>query len=323
MTFGSEEYEPLGENHLHVVAITKKEQQEFFGNPGEYKKTFYNITWDPSDEHWQLFNERIIKWTKENITERAIFGTFAGVCQQQVAQGLPSVMTVEVGIGYTGVFSPYKVFESNAWMHYVYGLTKTDNGNFYDTVINNYWDISEFPLAKKTGDYYLYVGRLIDRKGYHIAQQVCEHLGKRLILAGQMDKGQEFEGYGEYIGTVDVAERGKLMSEAIAVFTPTKYIGPFEGVHVEAMLCGTPVITTDFGVYTETVTDTRVGYRCSDFSDFLAAAEWVTTLNKRDRRFIQNFAQARWDMNTIKYQYDAYFKRLMKLYTEKGWYNID
>src|SRR5690606_33001501 len=116
---------------------------------------------------------------------------------------------------------------------------------------------------EERGGYYLFVGRIIDRKGYRIAQEVCEKLGKRLILAGQIDG--KFQGYGDYIGTVDTKKRGELMSKAIAVFTPTTYIGPFEGVHVEAQLCGTPVITTNFGVYTETVETEVNGYRCNTF----------------------------------------------------------
>lgn len=315
--YGSEDFDVLDTNIITETCITKKQQHEFFGD-NDHTKTFYNITWGPEEEHWQHFNKNAIDKIHKNIRPRDLILTFAGVCQKQVADAFPNHMTVEAGIGYTGVWSKYKVFESYAWMHYVHGLLNNDNGDFYETVIPNYWDPAEFPLAKKTGDYYLYIGRLIDRKGYHIAQEVCEKLGKKLILAGQTDK--PFEGYGEYVGTVNTKERGKLMSEAIAVFTPTTYLGPFEGVHVESMLSGTPVITTNFGVYTETVKNDFNGQRCNDFQEFINAAQWAASVTREHRKLIQQHAQDRWSMDVVAKQYHEYFQRLMRLY-DKGWYS--
>lgn len=321
ITFGSEDTEIEHENYTHVSCMSKEEQEKYYGDPEAYKKTFYNITWGPEDEHWQVFNQRIIDYInaykQENPTELVLFGTFAGLCQKQVADNIGNTMTSELGIGYTGVFSKYKVYESYAWMHFVHGRQDNDNGDFYETVIPNYWDEREFPLAEDVGDYYLFVGRLIDRKGYHIAQEVCEKLGKRLILAGQIEG--EFKGYGQYIGTVDVETRGRLMSRAIAVFTPTTYLGPFEGVHIEAQLSGAPVITTNFGVYTETVENGLNGQRCNVFRDFVAAAEWAETLGLAHRAQIRQHAQAKWSMDVVKHQYDKYFDRLMDLYGD-GWY---
>lgn len=317
--YGSQAFDINDTNIIPITCITREDQEHFFGN-NDHKKNFYNITWSPDDQHWKHFNNNAIQSIAKVIKPRDLILTFAGVCQKEIGEAFPSNMIVEAGIGYTGVFSKYKVFESYAWMHYVHGLTGNDNGEFYETTINNYWDTREFPLANKIGDYYLYIGRIIDRKGYRIAQQVCEKLGKKLILAGQIDG--KFEGYGEYIGTVGVEERGKLMSEAIAVFTPTTYIGPFEGTHVEAQLCGTPVITTNFGVYTETIDNGVNGWRCDTFKDFLIAAEKAQKITRVHRSIIQESAQSKWSMDVIAKQYDAYFNRLMGLYTPEGWYKV-
>ena len=306
-----------------ITAITKKEQHEFFGNPGEYRKTFYNITWGPQDAHWVHFNNRAIEEISKRIKPGDIIMHFAGYCQKQVADAFPHNRTIEAGIGYTGVYGRFNVYESYAHMHYVHGVKNDDNGNFYDTVIPNYYDPKEFPFAKERGDewgeYFLFVGRLIDRKGYAIAQEVCEKLGKRLILAGQLDKGQEFRGYGEHIGTIGVEERGRLMSRATALFVPTTYLGPFEGVHAEALLCGTPVITTNFGVFTETVENDFNGQRCDVFRDFLKAVEWSESLDEKHRRKIRREAQKRFGMKNVAKQYDDYIKRINDL-SGDGWY---
>lgn len=312
--YGSEDFD-LGDTDIQgITTITKAEQYKFFGD-NDHTKQFYNITWNPSDGHWVHFNNNAIGEINKRVKPKDLILTFAGVCQQQVANAFPNHMTVEAGIGYTGTFSKFRVFESYAHMHWVYGNQKDDNGHFYDTVIPNYYDPDEFPFSNKREDYFLFIGRLIERKGLHIAQQVCEKLGKRLVVAGQ----GEFKGYGEYVGTVGVKERGELMSRATAVFVPTTYLEPFGGVHAEALLSGSPVITTNFGVFTETVEHGINGWRCDVFQDFIDGMEWAESLSKDQRLTIAVNARARFAMDFVKNQYDHYFNRLMDLYGD-GWY---
>lgn len=308
--------EENGTKSEQITCITKAQQKEIFGQY-DHKKEFYKISWEPSSKHWTVFNGKAIEEIGKRIQPKDFILTFAGVCQKQIADAFPANMTVEAGIGYTGTFSKYRVFESYSHMHYVHGDQKDDNGNFYDTVIPNYYDVEEFPFAEERDDYYLYVGRFIDRKGYRIAQEVCEKLGKRLVLAGQGD----FSGYGEYVGTIDAKQRGRLMSEAIATFVPTTYIEPFGGVHAESLLCGTPVITTNFGVFTETVENMINGYRCDNFRDFITATEWAGGVRNSQREYIRRNAQTRFGAYFVRMDYERYFDRLLDLY-KNGWYEI-
>ena len=109
------------------------------------------------------------------------------------------------------------------------------------------------------------------------------------------------------------------MSRAKAVFTPSPYIEPFGGVHAEALLCGTPVITTNFGVFTETVVNGENGYRCDVFRDFLAAAKAVETFSPAKRKKIRAAAQKRFSTKHVRDMYQAYFERLYDLWGD-GWY---
>jgi glycosyltransferase involved in cell wall biosynthesis len=77
--------------------------------------------------------------------------------------------------------------------------------------------------------------------------------------------------YGEYLGPVGL-ERAELYQNAKAVFVPTTYVEPYGTVNVEAQMCGTPVITTDWGAFTETVIDGVTGYRCRTFGEFVQAS---------------------------------------------------
>lgn len=314
--YGSEDFDIEGTGIEPVTCISKTRQKQIFGE-NDHRKNFYKIDWEPGSLHWTEFNSNAIDEISKRIKEKDFILTFAGVCQKQVADAFPNHMTVEAGIGYTGTFSPYRVFESYAHMHYVHGDQRDDNVKFYDTVIPNYYDRAEFPFSEDKEDYYLFVGRLIDRKGYRIAQDVCQKLGKRLVLAGQ---GQ-FGGYGEYVGTIDAKQRGELMSKALGLFVPTTYLGPFEGVHAEALLCGTPVITTNAGVFTETVTNGVDGYRCDTFGDFVKAAIEVEKWGPTKREAILHRAQGRFSMEVVAPMYDKYFDRLLDLYAD-GWYTI-
>ena len=297
-----------------ITCITKKEQRDLIGieKPTDNGKAEFK----PGLNYWQLMNKRASVEINKRRQPKDFICLIAGLCQKPIADDFPDMMSVEFGIGYGGVFAKYKVFESYAWMHMVYGALAGDphqaDGNFFDTVIPNYYDPKDFPLGKKKGDYCLFMGRLIDRKGYGIAVQVCKELGVPLKIAGQ----GEAPDYGEYLGVVGVKERGKLMSRARAVFVPTQYVEPFGGVAAEAMLCGTPVITTDWGAFTETNIHGVTGFRCRTFKEFCDAVAGADRLNYEN---IRDYAIRSFGMENVAIAYETYFERLLTLW-EDGWY---
>lgn len=266
---------------------------------------------------WNQFNAKAIEEIGKRIEEKDFICIIGGTAQKPVADAFPQHISVEFGVGYGGVFAPYKVFESYAWMHSMYGAYRnptTADGNFYDVVIPGYLEPDMFPLGAGDGDYYLFIGRLIDRKGYRIAQEVCERLGKRLILAGPGEQ----HGYGEFVGSVGPEKRAELMGGAIATFAPTLYIEPFGNVVIESQACGTPTITTDWGAFTENNPDGVTGYRCRTLKEFMDAAERAKYL---DRATIREIAIEKYSVDTIAIQYENYFKRLLTLW-EDGWYQL-
>lgn len=245
-----------------------------------------------------------------------------GYYQKPVADACGLWLTCEPGIGYRGSYAEYRAFESAYLRNFTYGSEHPGeciNGNWYDRVIPNYFDAKDFTFCADKGDYFLYIGRLIQRKGVHVAVETCRALGARLVVAGQGTWPVEYERC-EMVGYVDPPERDRLMGHARAVFVPTLYLEAFGGVAVEAQLTGTPVITTDFGVFPETVLQGVTGYRCNVLQDFVDAARRVGQL---DPRTVRAHAE-RYLMGNVRWEYQRWFDDLYQLYLSahrgaKGW----
>lgn len=304
----------------HFVCITEEDRIACLKG-----KHYTKASFDYTLPHWRKFNQTAIKHMKKIIQPKDFICVIGGLAHKEIADAFPNHLTVEFGIGYSGTFAKYRVFESYAWMHTVYGQqqgAQSAQGLWYDAVIPSYFNMEDFPEKTGPGEYFLFIGRITPDKGVNIASEVCQKMGKRLIIAGPKF-GQEPPAYGEYIGEVDPAQRGKLMAGAFAVFVPSLYLEPFGSVAVEAQLCGVPVITTDWGAFTETVVHGQTGFRCRTFNEFCRAVERVDRTQMLPSKEIRKRAEALYSMPVVAKKYDAYFNRLMKLWTKEGWYAVE
>ncbi|HYH03235.1 MAG TPA: glycosyltransferase, partial [Bacillota bacterium] len=270
----------------------------------------------------QTFNQNAIKEILERKEQRDFLLCPMGNYQRSIADAV-NLITVESGIGYTGVFSAFRVFESYAWMHYIYGLLKLDDGPWYDAVIPNYFDLDDFSFQSQKEDYLLYFGRIISRKGVQVASDVAKATGNQLYMVGQgaLDNPKEglalsSEKHIRYFPAVGPEERAKLLGNAKAVLMPTYYLEPFGGVNVEAQLCGTPVITSDWGAFPETVLHGITGYRCRVFEEFCWAVKNIKRIKPENCR---EWAEKNYSMERVGRMYEEYFQRVNCIH-EKGWY---
>lgn len=262
-----------------------------------------------------------------------------------IANAARLYLTCEPGIGYRGsIMGRWRAFESSYIQNFTYGSEhpfQSIDGSYYDRVIPNYFDPEDIEYSDKKDDYFLFIGRMIKRKGIEVAYLAAEALNKKLIIAGQgasvtstgsllPNEDPDFElpkGNWEYAGFVDVPKRKQLMSKAIAVFSPTIYLECFAGVHIEAMLSGTPPITTNFGVYPGTIPDSengKVGFRCNTLDDFVKAGKAAL---KVDPAYIRKYGE-RFLMDNVAKDYQKWFNDLYNVYesttdkSKKGWHRI-
>jgi glycosyltransferase involved in cell wall biosynthesis len=294
-----------------ITCISEERRSQAVDN-----KHYTQASFDINALHWQIFNTNVIRLMQSRLEQQDFICLIGGAAHKPIADKYPDHISVEFGVGYSGVFSKYKVFESYAWMHSIYSQNKeasTVDGAFYDDVIPGYLEPDMFPLGKGEGDYYLYIGRMIERKGVDIAAYACKKAGAKLLLAGP---GDYIPSYGKYLGPVNSEQRAELMGNAIATFVPTLYIEPFGNVNIESQACGTPVITTDWGAFTETVVQGETGYRCRTGAEFTQAMEDV---KKLDRKKIRDRAISLYSVDVIAKKYEQYFERLLTLWGD-GWY---
>jgi glycosyltransferase involved in cell wall biosynthesis len=260
-----------------------------------------------------------------------------GIYHKPVDDAVKLYLTCEPGIGYRGSYAKYRAFESSYIQNFTYGSAnpyKSLNGNYFDRVIPNYFDPDDIEFSDKKENYFLYIGRVIKRKGVITAYLISKELGIPLIIAGQDGKidtdGSLYndfripKGNWEYIGFADLEKRKKLMAHARATVVATEYLEPFAGTHVESILSGTPVITTNFGVFPETVKQNITGFRCDTLNDFIQAGRDVVKLNPN---YIRAFAE-RFLMDNVKMEFQKWFTDLYRVWEStqndgrKGWHYI-
>lgn len=250
---------------------------------------------------------------------------------QAVADEHKDMIVCEPGIGYAGgYFAPFKVFESYAILHAYLGLgavARTSNSMWYDVVIPNYFDLDEFEFSAEKDDYFLFLGRVYSGKGIHIAVQIVEEVGGRLMVAGP-GKVEQYMAltsrpvtdYVTYVGVADTQMRKRLMSRAKAMLLPSTFLEPFCGVQVESMLSGTPIVTNDYGAFAEINLHGVTGFRCRTFEQFVWAARNVGSISPRACR---DWAVSNYSIERVGDMYEDYFETVKNVFIGKGWYQLN
>lgn len=157
-------------------------------------------------------------------------------------------------------------------------------------------DMNEFLYNAVPDDYYLFMGRIVEEKGPHLAIRAAKGAGKRIIIAGRSDRDDrywhdemesEIDGdQVQYIGEADNVSKIEYFRKAKALLFPIKWEEPFGLVMIEAMACGTPVIAFDRGSAAEIVRDGETGFIVKDVEGIKEAMGKIDTISReacRDR----------------------------------------
>ncbi len=282
-----------------INCISKKEQEEHLqGRP------YWHMPYDPTNPLFVTFNARANALVQARKEPGDWVASIAGTAHLPIWQQHPELPFLEYSIGYKGVCAPYRIYQSHAWRHVVHGFTGLQYGRETDDVIPHWFHEDDFP-TRPTEPYVLFVGRLIAVKGLRMVCEAAKQAGVKLFLIGEGDTS--LITYGEYLGHMPPAERNRWMAGAEALLCPTEYLEPSACVATEAQLCGTPVISTNWGGFTEYVEDRQTGYRCRSVEEFVAA---IGRRHDLDRDYVRARARSLYGWQAGKNAYQQYFSRI-------------
>jgi glycosyltransferase involved in cell wall biosynthesis len=173
-------------------------------------------------------------------------------------------------------------------------------------VIHHGVDLAMFPFGRGDGGYLLFLGRMNPDKGVHRAIAIARAAGKKLLIAAKMWEPAERAYFAEqvepllgddavYLGEVGGERKLELLAGAEALLNPIRWPEPFGMVMIEALACGTPVLTFCEGAAPEIVEHGRSGFVCADEDDMVARIAQLGSLDRaacRDR-VVRSFSAGR------------------------------
>ncbi|HEX4777843.1 MAG TPA: glycosyltransferase family 4 protein [Acidimicrobiia bacterium] len=180
--------------------------------------------------------------------------------------------------------------------------------------------LADYPAGEGRGDYVLFLGRMSPEKRPHAAIDLARQAGVRLVLAAKVDPVDRayyedaivprLGGPGiEYVGETNLATTLELLRDARALLFPIDWPEPFGLVMIEAMACGTPVLTRRCGSVPEIVEHGTTGF-VGDDDDALALA--LRRIDRIDRAACRRSVATRFTVEHMADGYEAVYRRLVR-----------
>lgn len=168
----------------------------------------------------------------------------------------------------------------------------------------------------------MYLGRVEEIKGVHLAIEVAEKSGRRLIIAGNVPEADHHRRYFveriqphlkdktiDYVGPVDDAAKNRLLGSSAALLMPLLWEEPFGIVMAEALACGTPVIGLRRGSLPEIVEHGVNGFACDSVSEMVEAVGRILEI---DRCTCRRIAENKFSDHLIVNQYESLYRKVVR-----------
>lgn len=137
----------------------------------------------------------------------------------------------------------------------------------------------------------MFLGRVEEIKGPHLAIEVAQRTGLPLVIAGNVPT--EHQAWFDvniaphlnerirYVGPVDDARKAELLGQARTLLMPILWNEPFGIVMAEALACGTPVLGFRRGSVAEVVEHGVSGLVVDDLDQMVVAVDQLAGIDRR------------------------------------------
>jgi len=195
--------------------------------------------------------------------------------------------------------------------------TFSDVGTVY---VSNGINLGKYRCVARKGDYLLWLGRICEEKGAHLAIEVAQRAGRPLVLAGQVYPFSYHQQYfrekiwphveGERVTWAEspnVQEKVELFQGAQAVLIPSLVDETSSLVAMEAMACGTPVIAFRRGALPEVIADGRTGFIVDSVEEMVRAVEQVGRI---DAQMCREYVEGSYSAARMADDYERLYRRI-------------
>jgi glycosyltransferase involved in cell wall biosynthesis len=185
-------------------------------------------------------------------------------------------------------------------------------------IVHNAVELPAAPPSPNHERYLIEVARITADKGQHFAIEVAQRTGRKLILAGKVERSGAGERYFEeqvephlgpsveYYPNVAGQQKTRLVSRAAAGIFPLQWSEPFGLAMVECMVAGTPVVALRFGSTPELIEHGVTGFLAEDVDGLVAA---VNHLDAIDRVRCATVARERFGPHHMAERYVSVYRR--------------
>jgi len=187
-------------------------------------------------------------------------------------------------------------------------------------IVHNGLTLDDSPFERRRGDSLCFVGRVAPEKGIIEAIEIAKLTGRPLRIAAKVGPlppertyyddvfKPALEAAGsqvEYLGEVEQAERDELFAESYAALMPGSWPEPFGLVAIEALACGTPVVTRRVGALPEIIREGVDGYFGDDVAEMAFKLDLVGDL---DRTAISRSVRERFSAKRMTDAYEEIYR---------------